>query len=68
MRTFRCEYKFPDSPEFVQIGGEFADQLSAIRQCYDLKNRMPYITDYRVITPDGEIVFSRFKAVERNLL
>lgn len=61
--TFRCEFKFPDLPDFVQIGGEFADQMSAVRQCYDLKNRMPYIVDYRVVC-DGKIVFSRGKSVE----
>ena len=62
--TFRCEYLFPDHPDFVQIGGEFADQLSAVRQCYDLKNRMPYITDYRVVTSEGQVVFSRRKSLE----
>lgn len=58
--TYRTEFKFPDLHEFVQIGGEFADQMSAVRQCYDLKQRMPYITDYRVLC-DGRIVFSRTK-------
>ena len=62
--TFRCEYRFPDLHDWVQIGGEFADQLSAVRQCYDLKNRMPYITDYRVISSEGHIVFSRAKSLE----
>ena len=59
--TYRAEFLFPDNSNFVQIGGEFADPISAIRQCYDLKMAMPYIRDYRVMNLDNRIIFSRGK-------
>jgi len=57
--TYRSEFRFPDNPNFVQIGGDFADPMSAIRQCYDLKMAMPYIADYRVLNLENQIIFSR---------
>ena len=57
--TYRAEFLFPDLDNYVQIGGEFADRLSAIRQCYDLKGRMPYIKHYRVFNSEGQLIFSR---------
>ncbi|NDC83748.1 hypothetical protein EB093_08850 [bacterium] len=61
--TYRAEFLIPNVDEYVQIGGDFVTPIDAIRLCYDLKNRRPYITDYRVVSSEGRIVFSRGKSL-----
>jgi len=59
--TYRAEFRYADSPNYIQIGGDFVAPMGAIRLCYDLKHRQPYIVDYRVVSSEGKIVFSRCK-------
>jgi hypothetical protein len=61
--TYRAEFLYPDLREYIQIGGEFATVIGAVRLCYDLKNRQPYIADYRVVSSEGKVVFSRGKSL-----
>jgi hypothetical protein len=59
--TYRAQFLYSDLPEYIQIGGEHPTVMDAVRLCYDLKNRQPYIQDYRVVSSEGQIVFSRGK-------
>ena len=59
--TYRAQFLYPDLPEYIQIGGEHLTVMDAVRLCYDLKNRQPYIQDYRVVSSEGRVQFSRGK-------
>jgi len=61
--TYRAQFLYADSPEYLQIGAEHLNRADAVNYCYDLKSRQPYITDYRVVSSEGQIVFSRGRAL-----
>lgn len=61
--TYRAQFLYPDLREYIQIGGEFVTPVDAIRLCYDLKGRQPYISDYRVVSSEGKVVFARCKSL-----
>jgi hypothetical protein len=61
--SYRAEFLYPDLREYIQIGGDFETVIGAVRLCYDLKNRQPYISDYRVVSSEGKIVFTRGKSL-----
>ena len=61
--TYRTQFLYSDSPEYLQIGAEHLNRADAVNYCYDLKSRQPYITDYRVVSSEGQIVFSRGRAL-----